>query len=86
VSIDQRHKTADLRISRFPVISGVSDEEVRRTTEAFQLIPGKSMALAGPVACHHTQGRTAPRKPFDSVRNRGYYFLHERQKEITTSH
>lgn len=24
--------------------------------------------------------------PLDSVRNSGYYFLHDRQKEVTTSH
>jgi hypothetical protein len=31
LSIDQAHEKADLRTSRFPVNSGVSQEELRRT-------------------------------------------------------
>jgi hypothetical protein len=45
---------------------------------------GSVFTPSGPCGLPSPEGQNGPRKPLDSVRKNRYYFLHERQNEITS--
>ena len=68
-------------------------EESSRLWERLADVPDGSVAVSmisyeeqmlGGCGLPSPDGQNGPRKSLDSVRKNRYYFLHERQKEITT--